>query len=67
MEPVTSLRGAGCGSELKLKPSLKRPESLLQPAALSPIDAMARTCGQMADRRNAPMVLARTQQYLMGD
>jgi hypothetical protein len=55
MEPVTSLRADG--GLLELKPWLKRPESALQPAAPIPINEMATSCGQMADRRDAHMVI----------
>src|SRR5271165_4000511 len=54
IEPVTSLREDG--GLLEPKPSLKRPESALQPAAPSPINEMATSCGQMADLRDAHMV-----------
>jgi hypothetical protein len=61
IEPVVSLR-----DELsELKPE-KRPESL-QPATANPINAMATTCGPMAEQRDAPMVLARTQQNPKAD
>jgi hypothetical protein len=52
IEPVTSLRGGGL-SEPKV--SLKRPVSL-QLAAPNPINEMATTRDQRADRRNAHMV-----------
>src|ERR1700679_2686602 len=55
MEPVTSLRAAGCGL-LEPKPSWKRPESALQLATPSPIKEIATSCGQLADRRDAHMV-----------
>jgi hypothetical protein len=54
MEPVTSLREAG--GELEPIPSLKRPESALQLAAARPINEMATSCGQGADRGDADMV-----------
>ena len=54
IEPVTSPRADG--GLLEPKPSLKRPESALQLAAPKPINEMATSCGQMADRRDAHMV-----------
>jgi hypothetical protein len=54
MEPVTSPREDG--GLLDPKPSPKRPESALQLAAPNPINEMATTCGQMANRRDAHMV-----------
>jgi hypothetical protein len=51
IEPVTSLCEEG--GVLEPKPSPKRPESALQPAAPSPINEMATSCGQMADRGDA--------------
>src|SRR5271169_7119353 len=54
IEPVTSLRAAG--REFEPKPSLKRPESPLQLATPMPINEMATSCGQLADRRDAHMV-----------
>jgi hypothetical protein len=54
IEPVTSLCEAG--GVLEPNPSPKRPESALQLAAPSPINEMATSCGQMADRGDADMV-----------
>src|SRR5580704_1184065 len=55
IDPVTSPREAGWLFD-EPKPSAKRPESALQPAAPSPINEMATSCGQMADRGDAHMV-----------
>jgi hypothetical protein len=52
IDPVVSLRD----ELLEPKISEKRPESLLQLAAPSPINEMATNCGQTADRRDAHMM-----------
>jgi hypothetical protein len=51
IEPVVSLRGG------LLEPKSKRPESLLQLATPKPINETAAKRGQMADRRDALMIL----------
>jgi hypothetical protein len=51
IEPVTSLR-----DELSELKSEKRPESLVQLPAPNPINAMATTCGQTAEPRDAHMM-----------
>src|SRR5580700_2590964 len=56
IEPVTSLRADDDDGEEEPKPSLKRPESALQLATAIPINEMATSCGQGADRRGARMV-----------
>src|SRR5579883_677323 len=59
-EPVVSLRAA----LFVPNRSAKRPESLLQPAALNPSKETATNCGQRADRRDAHMVTrSYTQQH----